>query len=332
MRKLGSNLEGHTILITGGTGSFGHQMTARLLKIPDTHIKIYSRDEDKHRVMDNIFKSSDIEYVLGDIRDYERLQEAMKGVDTVLHAGALKQIPSVEYNPMEAIKTNTISAYNIMKASDYQNVEQVIAISTDKACKPTNSYGMSKALMEKIITGDDVWSDNTKFGCVRYGNVLGSRGSVLPVWDKLIDEKKPIPITATQMRRFFLTLEQATDLILFASLNLFEKEIFVRHSPALFIHDLASVYAELKTGKKNYPQKIIGVRSGEKLDEVLVAEEETQRTIPMKTKYGMFYKIKRQDHSPYPETTMSDEYTSATTDQLNKKEIKKLIDGLVWKR
>ena len=331
MRKLGSNLEGHNILITGGSGSFGHQMTTRLLEIPETTIKIYSRDEDKHRVMKDLFKSDRIEFVLGDIRDYDRLQEALAGVDTVLHAGALKQIPSVEYNPMEAIKTNTLSAYNIMKASHYQNVEQVIAISTDKACKPTNSYGMSKALMEKIITGDDVWSDTTKFGCVRYGNVLGSRGSVLPVWDRLIDQKKPIPITSSTMRRFFLTLEQATDLILFASLNLEEKEIFVRHSPALFIKDLASVYAELKTGNKKYPQKIIGVRSGEKIDEVLVAEEETQRTVQLKTKHGIYYKIKRQDHSPYPQKAMN-EYSSANTDQLGKADIKKLIDGLVWKR
>jgi len=235
MAKLERHLEDKTILITGGTGSFGYQMTKRLLKVNDTKIEIFSRDEDKQRIMKSHFNDDRIKFVLGDIRDYDRVEEALKGIDFVLHAGALKQIPSVEFNPMEAIKTNTLSAYNIMKASDHNNVEQVIAISTDKACKPTNSYGMSKALMEKIFMGDDVWSDNTKFGCVRYGNVLGSRGSVLPVWDKLIDDNKPIPITSDKMRRFFITLEQATDLVLFASANLTDKEIFVPIAPALLI-------------------------------------------------------------------------------------------------
>jgi len=324
--KLGNNLEGKNILITGGTGSFGYQMTQRLLEIPETSIVIYSRDEDKQRIMKSHFNDCRIRFVLGDVRDADRVEESFKGVDIVLHAGALKQIPSVEFSPMEAIKTNTISAYNIMKASDFNNVEQVIAISTDKACQPVNSYGMSKALMEKIFLGDDIWSDNTKFGCVRYGNVLGSRGSVLPVWDKLIEENKPIPITDENMRRFFITLKEATDLILFASHNLLDKEMFIPFAPAMKITDLAQVYAELKTGKKNYPQKLIGVRSGEKIDEILVAKEEVDRCEILKKKY-----IKMNRH-PLTNPKLKIEYTSGNTTQLNRTEIKKLIEGLDWQK
>lgn len=329
--KLGKNLEGKTIMITGGTGSFGYQMTERLLKIPETNIVIYSRDEDKQRVMKSYFSElvkdpERIRFVLGDLRDEERLIESMKGIDIVLHAGALKQIPAVEFNPMEAIKTNTLSAYSIMKASEANNVEQVIAISTDKACMPANSYGASKMLMEKIITGEDVWSDLTKFCCVRYGNVLGSRGSVLPVWDKLISEDKPIPITSNSMRRFFITLDQATDLILYASNQTKGREIFVRSAPAIKISDLANVYAEIKTGKKNYPQKVIGIRSGEKLDEVLISQEEMAKTTKQKQYFVINTQMKDSKRNDFSE------YSSANTEQLNKKQIMNLIKDLKWKK
>lgn len=315
-----------TIMITGGTGSFGYQMTAKLLKkYRDIKIQIYSRDEDKHREMHRYFNDDRISYTIGDLRDYDRLEESMKGVDIVLHAGALKQIPYVEFNPMEAIKTNTLSAYSVMKASDRNGVKQVIAISTDKACKPINSYGMTKALMEKIIIGNDIKS-KTQFCCVRYGNVLGSRGSVLPVWYKLIQEKKPIPITSYKMRRFFLTLEQATDLILFASKNSWGDDIFVAKSPALYIKDLANVYAYLETGNKDYPQIEIGVRAGEKIDEMLISEEE----MPHTEELGNYYKINRPDD--FAKILPSNEYSSATASLLTKKEIERLIKGLDWKK
>lgn len=322
--KLGKNLEGKTILITGGAGSFGHQITERLLKCPETNIVIFSRDEDKHRIMESKFNSDRLRFVLGDIRDYERLYQSLNGIDIVLHAGALKQIPSVEYSPMEAIKTNVLGGYNVINASERQNVEIVIGISTDKACMPINSYGLSKALMEKIFVSDEIWSDTTKFGVVRYGNVLGSRGSVLPVWDHLIDQGKPIPITSKKMRRFFITYEQACDLILYATDNVNEKEIFVRKAPALFIKDLAQVYAELKTGKKNYPQKEIGIRDGEKLDEMLVTKAEFDRAIVSDHYIKITRKFRNDKHS-------YNDYSSATTKQLNKKAIKKLIDGLEWR-
>ena len=315
-----------TIMITGGTGSFGYQMTTKLLeKYKGIKIKIYSRDEDKHRVMDRYFDDGRISFIIGDLRDYDRLEESMKGIDIVLHAGALKQIPYIEFNPMEAIKTNTLSAYSIMKASDRNHVKQVIAISTDKACKPINSYGMTKALMEKIIIGNDIKS-KTQFCCVRYGNVLGSRGSVLPVWDKLIQEKKPIPITSYQMRRFFLTLDQASDLILFASKTSWGDDIFVAKSPALYIKDLAKVYAYLETGNKDYPQTEIGVRAGEKIDEMLVSEEEMAHTEDL----GDYYKINRPDD--FSKTLPLKEFSSATASVLSKKAIENLIKDIVWKK
>ena len=313
-----------TILITGGTGSFGYQMTTRLLPM-NCKVKIYSRDEDKHREMKAYFNSPNLSFMIGDLRDPERLMECFKNVDTVLHAGALKQITSVEFNPVEAIKTNTTSAYSIMKAADAQNVENVIAISTDKACKPINSYGMTKALMEKIITGDDVDS-NTKFSCVRYGNVLGSRGSVLPVWDKLIQNKLAIPITSYEMRRFFLTLEQATDLILFAYNNMKGKEIFVRKAPAMLISDLAQVYAELVTGDSKYPQTEIGIRPGEKIDESLVSVEEMSHTKELDD----YFRVDRPDS--FCDSFPDEEYSSKTTNQLNRDQIKTLIEHLKWKK
>ncbi len=307
-----------TVMITGGTGSFGYQMTSKLLeKYTDIKIIIYSRDEDKHREMSRYFSDGRISYVIGDLRDYDKLEESMKGVDVVLHAGALKQIPYVEFNPMEAIKTNTLSAYSVMKASDRNGVKQVIAISTDKACKPVNSYGMTKALMEKIFIGDDIKS-KTQFCCVRYGNVLGSRGSVLPVWDKLIREGKPIPITSFKMRRFFLTLDQAANLILFASKNSWGNDIFVSKAPALYIRDLASAYAG------DHPQTEIGVRAGEKIDEVLVSEEEMAHTEDL----GDYYKINRPDD--FAKILPSREFSSATAKLLTINQIKKLIGGLKW--
>lgn len=315
-----------TILITGGTGSFGYQMTRRLLnEFNDVKVKVFSRDEDKHREMAHHFNNKNLSFILGDLRDYDRLCEAFKNVDIVLHAGALKQIPQLEFNPMEALKTNTISAHSVMKACDINGVKQLIAISTDKACKPVNSYGMTKALMEKIITGNDISSD-TKFGCVRYGNVLGSRGSVLPVWNKLIQHKEPIPITSFKMRRFFLTLQQATDLILFASKHLGNNEIFVSKAPALYIKDLASVYAYLETGDDDYPQKEIGIRAGEKLDEMLISEEEMAHTDDINN----YYKINRPDRYSYESTDK--EFSSASTKLLSKDDILQLIKDLEWQK
>jgi UDP-glucose 4-epimerase len=325
------NVDGKTILITGGTGSFGTYMTQRLLNTDVKKIIIFSRDEDKQRMMKSSFNSDKLKFLIGDVRDYEKIDDSLRNVDIILHAGALKQIPSVEFYPMEAIKTNAISSYNILKASAKNNVSLLIGISTDKAVKPVNSYGISKAMMEKILIGDDIDSD-VIHGCVRYGNVLGSRGSVLPVWDQQIKEKKPISITSDNMRRFFITLHEATDLI-FHSINKMKKgEIIVRHAPSCFIKDLALAYAELITGDKNYPLNIIGIRAGEKTDELLISQEESKKTFVYSENY---YHIRRYDHisTHDPSYRYHDmDYSSATTDILSRNQIKSLLQNTTWQK
>lgn len=317
------------ILITGGAGSFGYQAIIKILKASPSKIIVYSRDEDKHRELKSYFKSDKIKTVLGDIRDYDKLYTSMKGVDMVLHAGALKQIPQIEFNPMEAVKTNTLGAYNVLRASIENGVQDVIGISTDKAVKPVNAYGMSKALQEKIFQSDEFTDEDTTVSCVRYGNVLGSRGSILPVWDKAIKEKQPIPITHSAMRRFFLTLDEAFGLVEYALDNAKGHEIFVKHSPACYIKDFAEVYSEMKTGKKNYPLEYIGIRAGEKLDEILISEEEWRMT----DKRDGFYIINRyieNDLTMHEKNLNASEYSSESTTQLNKSDIKRLLKQMEW--
>jgi len=324
----------NTFLITGGTGSFGYQMTQKLLKYNPNEIRIFSRDEDKHRQMKSDFNSEKLSFFLGDVRDYERISEATKDIDIVFHAGALKQIPAVEFNPLEAIKTNILGAFNVMKACAENQVQKVIGISTDKAVKPVNAMGMTKALMEKLFLSNDIQTKNTQFSCVRYGNVLGSRGSVIPIWDKLIEQNKPISVTHPNMRRFFLTLDQATDLVLYAVKSMNKKEIFVLKAPACYIKDMAKAWAEIK-GKKDYPIEYIGIRAGEKLDEVLISEEELRHCEEEKD----YYVIEREnllnkDLDINSENKYGDldirEYSTATTKLLNYEQILKLMSEIKW--
>lgn len=304
-------------------------MTKQLINTEVKKIIIFSRDEDKHRVMQNHFNTDKLKFIIGDVRDHSKIDDSLKNVDIILHAGALKQIPSVEFYPMEAIKTNTISAYNLMKSASKHNVELLIGISTDKAVKPVNSYGMSKALMEKIITGDDIDS-NTIHGCVRYGNVLGSRGSVIPVWDQQIKENKPLSITSEKMRRFFITLKEASDLIFHSISNLKSGEIIVRNAPSCYIKEMAEVYAELVTGNPNYPINIIGIRAGEKLDESLISLEESNKTFVYDKNY---FHIMRHDKISFGDPSYkyyNMDYSSETTNILTKDEIKSLLLKTIW--
>ena len=271
-----SIINNKNILITGGTGSFGRQIILELMNLKPKTIKIFSRDEDKQYSMQQELSGKPIlkkiEFLIGDVRDYDRLYSVMKNIDIVFHAAALKQVPTVEKQPFEAVKTNILGTYNIVKATVARDVKKVVAISTDKAVKPVNAMGMTKALQEKIILSDDLEKNNTVFSCVRYGNVLGSRGSVIPVWDRKIAEKKPLPVTHPEMTRFMLTLSEAIDLV-FHSLKYSKGgEIFVKKAPSVKINDLAKAYAELKTNKKNYPIEYIGIRAGEKLHEELITE------------------------------------------------------------
>ena len=328
-----SVLDNKNILITGGTGSFGHQMIIELMKYKPKLIRIFSRDEDKqHSLRQELLESpilEKIQFVIGDVRDYDRMYSVTKDMDIIFHAAALKQVPSVEAHPYEAVKTNIIGAYNVVTAAVARNVSKVIAVSTDKAVKPVNAMGMTKALQEKLILSDEITKDKTTFCCVRYGNVLGSRGSVIPLWDKRLEQNKPLPITHPDMTRFMLTLTQAIDLVFYSLKNGKGGEIFVKKAPATKMVDLAHAYAELKTGKKNYPLEYIGIRAGEKIDEVLVSEEEMRRVSEKKDHFV----IKREsilDKTYLKKSTKLTEYGSGTITPLNVEELKSLMKKLKW--
>ncbi|WP_246271121.1 SDR family NAD(P)-dependent oxidoreductase [Nitrosopumilus cobalaminigenes] len=328
-----SVLNNKNILITGGTGSFGHQMITELMRYKPKSIRIFSRDEDKQHnlkqeLLDNpILKK--IQFVIGDVRDYERIFSVTKGIDIIFHAAALKQVPSVEAHPYEAVKTNITGAFNVVTAAVAQKVKNVIAVSTDKAVKPVNAMGMTKALQEKLILSDEITKDKTIFCCVRYGNVLGSRGSVIPLWDKRLDQNKPLPITHQDMTRFMLTLSQAIDLVFYSLKNSKGGEIFVKKAPATKMISLARAYAELKTGKKNYPLEYIGIRAGEKIDEVLVSEEE-MRHVEEKKDHFVIKRENEIDNSFVKKSTKFIEYGSGTIPHLNTEELKILMKKLKW--
>ena len=328
-----SVLDNKNILITGGTGSFGHQMIIELMQYKPKLIRIFSRDEDKqHNLKQELLESpilDKIQFVIGDVRDYERMYSVTKDMDIIFHAAALKQVPSVEAHPYEAVKTNIIGAYNVVTAAVARKVSKVIAVSTDKAVKPVNAMGMTKALQEKLILSDEITKDKTTFCCVRYGNVLGSRGSVIPLWDKRLEQNKSLPITHPDMTRFVLTLSQAIDLVFYSLKNGKGGEIFVKKAPATKMVNLARAYAELKTGKKNYPLEYIGIRAGEKIDEVLVSEEEMRRVSEKKDHFV----IKREsliDKNYLKKSTKLTEYGSGTITSLNIEELKSLMKKLKW--
>ena len=296
-------------------------------------IKIFSRDEDKQYSMQQELSGKPIlkkiEFLIGDVRDYDRLYSVMKNIDIVFHAAALKQVPTVEKQPFEAVKTNILGTYNIVKATVARDVKKVVAISTDKAVKPVNAMGMTKALQEKIILSDDLEKNNTIFSCVRYGNVLGSRGSVIPVWDRKIAEKKPLPVTHPEMTRFMLTLSEAIDLV-FHSLKYSKGgEIFVKKAPSVKINDLAKAYAELKTNKKNYPIEYIGIRAGEKLHEILVSNEEMRHTIEDKNHF-VIKKQKLFDTDIKKGENEFVDYGSNNVKELSNTDLKTLLKSLKW--
>jgi FlaA1/EpsC-like NDP-sugar epimerase len=328
-----SVLNNKNILITGGTGSFGHQMIKELMPYKPKTVKIFSRDEDKQHSMkmelekEPIFKK--MEFIIGDVRDYDRLYTITKDIDIIFHAAALKQVPTVESHPYEAVKTNIFGAYNVVKAAVARKVKNVVAISTDKAVKPVNAMGMTKALQEKIMLSDDLTKDSTKFCCVRYGNVLGSRGSVIPLWNSKIDKKQPLPITHKEMTRFLLTLSEAIDLVFYSLKHGRGGEIFVKKAPAAKMTDLALAYAELKTGTKNYPLEFIGIRAGEKIDEILVSEEEMRHSIEKKDHF-VINKEAKIDKFSTKNIISHEQYGSSNTKHLTIDELKHIMKKLQW--
>ncbi|AJC91308.1 UDP-N-acetylglucosamine 4,6-dehydratase [Campylobacter subantarcticus LMG 24377] len=276
---------GKSILITGGTGSFGKTYTKTLLqKYQPKKIIIYSRDELKQFEMAREFNDTCMRYFIGDVRDKERLSIAMKDVDFVIHAAAMKHVPIAEYNPMECIKTNINGAQNVIDACLENNVEKCIALSTDKACNPINLYGATKLASDKLFVAANniAGSSHTKFSVTRYGNVVGSRGSVIPFFKKLINEgAKELPITDERMTRFWISLEYGVNFVL----NNFEcmhgGEIFVPKIPSMKITDLA------KTMAPNLAHKIIGIRAGEKLHEIMISSDDSHLTYEFKNYYAI---------------------------------------------
>ena len=269
-----SIFKGKTLLITGGTGSFGNAVLNRFLDTDIKEIRIFSRDEKKQEDMRIKYKNDKIKFYIGDVRDYRSIEDAMDGVDYVFHAAALKQVPSCEFYPIQAVKTNILGTENVLEAAINHNVKKVIVLSTDKAAYPINAMGMSKAMMEKVAVakGRDLRPDQTIICRTRYGNVMASRGSVIPLFCEQIAEGKPLTITNPEMTRFMMTLEDAVDLVIYAFEHGEQGDLFVQKAPAATIDTLAKAIKELK--HSDVPINCIGTRHGEKLYEVLVTKEE----------------------------------------------------------
>lgn len=275
-----------TLLITGGTGSFGTAVLNRFLKTEHfSEIRIFSRDEKKQDDMRNLYRDNKIKYYIGDVRDYDSVEPATRGVDYVFHAAALKQVPSCEFFPMQAVKTNVEGTQNVIRAAAANKVKKVICLSTDKAAYPINAMGISKAMMEKVAVAEARNLKDTVVCLTRYGNVMASRGSVIPLFLSQIQKGEPLTVTDPNMSRFFMSLEDAVDLVLFAFERGNPGDLFVNKAPAGSIGDLAQAMLEL-TGK-DVPVRIIGTRHGEKLYETLCTREEMLKAEDL----GEFYRI-----------------------------------------
>lgn len=323
-----------TLLITGGTGSFGNAVLNKFLYTDHfSEIRIFSRDEKKQDDMRNQIKNDKLKFYIGDIRDFNSISKAMKGVDYVFHAAALKQVPSCEFFPLEATKTNVFGTQNVIDAAIANNVGKLICLSTDKAAYPINAMGISKALMEKVVIAASRNVDNnaTTICLTRYGNVMGSRGSVIPLFLRQIKEGKNITITDPKMTRFLMSLEDAVELVLFAFEHGNQGDLFVNKAPAGTINDLAQALKELCNAENKID--IIGTRHGEKLYETLCTREEMAKAEDM----GEFYRIPADNRSlnynqyfteGEKDISMIQDYHSHNTHQLDVKAMKELLSSL----
>ena len=323
--------EGKKILITGGTGSLGNALTSRLLNYDVDTIRIFSRNENKQVTMESKFNDDRLRFLLGDVRDYARLVRAMEDIDIVFHAAALKHVPVIEYNPFEAIKTNVIGSQNVIDACLEENVEKAVAIGTDKAVSPLNTYGATKLLMEKLfVTASNYLKKErhrTKFFALRYGNVLGSSGSVIPKFIQQIKNKEKITITDPNMTRFSISMDKALDFILHATEIAKGSEIFIPKLRAYTIKDVKDALFESlqKTDEEN-----IGIREGEKLNEILINSDEIRYTWEYENMY-MILNPSVQKHVSLDEfpnknrvADMND-YSSGNVEKISKDEMKKII-------
>ncbi|MCL2365849.1 MAG: polysaccharide biosynthesis protein [Oscillospiraceae bacterium] len=320
-------LKNKTLLITGGTGSFGNAVLNRLLKEDVAQVRIFSRDEKKQDDMRRIYRNPKLRFYVGDVRSPESIASAMKGVDYVFSAAALKQVPSCEFFPMEAVRTNVEGTYNTLKAASDCGVKTVICLSTDKAVYPINAMGMSKAMMEKVMIAESKNDSNTVMCATRYGNVMCSRGSVIPLFIEQLKNKRPLTVTDPHMTRFLMSLEDSVDLVIYAFKNAKHGDIFVQKSPASTIGDLAQALKELFD--VDVPIKIIGTRHGEKRYESLLTREEMATAKDTGRYYRIPADVRGLDYEMYfneGKKTMPDkEYNSDNTIRLGIAEIKELL-------
>ncbi len=327
------NFNGKCLLITGGTGSFGNAVLRRFLNTDIREIRIFSRDEKKQDDMRQFYQNPKIKYFIGDVRDRQSIDNAMKGVDYVFHAAALKQVPSCEFFPAEAVRTNVLGCENVLDSAQFYHVKRVIVLSTDKAVYPINAMGMTKALSEKVMVAKsrNLNGSGTIFCGTRYGNVMASRGSVIPLFVNQMKHNQPITVTDPNMTRFMMSLDSAVELVLFAFEHGENGDIFVKKSPATTISDLAHAIKELYKSESEI--KIIGSRHGEKLFETLVNREEMVKAEDM----GDYFKIPADtrdlNYSKFftegtEEVSRVEEYNSHNTYRLNLEETKDLLLSL----
>ncbi len=319
-----------TIIITGGTGSFGNAVLNRFLNTDIKEIRIFSRDEKKQDDMRKYYNNPKIKFYIGDVRDYDSVDNAMLGIDYVFHAAALKQVPSCEFFPVQAVRTNILGAENVIKAAIANKAKKLIVLSTDKAVYPINAMGMSKALMEKVmIAYSRQQPENGTVLCgTRYGNVMASRGSVIPLFIEQIKSGRPITITDPEMTRYLMSLEEAVELVIYAYQNGQQGDIFVQKSPACTIKDLAQALIELFEAKTTI--KIIGTRHGEKQHETLVNREEMAKAIELPGYYRIPADTRDLNYDIYFEkglqkVSMVQDYTSENTQRLTIPEIKEKL-------
>ena len=336
-----SQFKNKTLLITGGTGSFGNAVLNRFLDTDIGEIRVFSRDEKKQDDMRHEFQAKmpefaeKIKFFIGDVRDLSSVKNAMHGVDYIFHAAALKQVPSCEFFPMEAVHTNVIGTDNVLTAAIDEGVKSVICLSTDKAAYPVNAMGITKALEERVAVAKSRTTDRTKICCTRYGNVMCSRGSVIPLWIDQIRQGNPITITEPKMTRFIMSLNEAVDLVLFAFENGVNGDILVQKAPACTIETLAKAVCELFNPETEI--KVIGIRNGEKLYETLLTNEECANAIDM----GDFYRVPADTRGLNYDKYFKDgdikrnpltEFDSNNTELLSVEEVKEKLLSLLYIR
>lgn len=317
------------ILVTGGTGSFGNSVIRRFLDYGVREVRVFSRDEKKQDDLRKKYNNKKLKFYIGDVRDYRSVLNSVRGCHYVFHAAALKQVPSCEFHPMEAVKTNILGTENVLDSAINSKVKKVIVLSTDKAVYPINAMGISKAMMEKVSIQKSLTNKHTIINIVRYGNVIASRGSIIPLFIDQIINKKPLTVTDPNMTRFMMTLQDAVNLVLYAFEFGKPGEIFVQKAPSTDLKTLAEAVKNLfKTPK--HPINVIGTRHGEKLFEVLLSREEISRARELKKYYSISPDLRDLNYEKFVEVgekkiSVSEEYNSHNTNRLNTKQTQKLL-------